>query len=66
MLERTLALAHPLMPFVTEEIWSYLPGERRPLVVSPYPRADDALIDAAAEEEVGDLISLTRERAPLA
>ena len=33
---RTLAMAHPLMPFVTEEIWSYLPGrelgaDRRPL-----------------------------------
>ncbi len=60
-LEQVLALAHPLMPFVTEEIYSYLPV--RPadaLVVHAYPEADDALIDEAAEEEIGRAIALTR------
>jgi valyl-tRNA synthetase len=39
-LERLLALLHPVMPHVTEEIWSHLPGERRRLIVSPWPAAD--------------------------
>ena len=60
-LEQVLALAHPLMPFVTEEIYSYLPeGSAEALVVHPFPEADDALIDDAAEEEIGKAISLTR------
>jgi valyl-tRNA synthetase len=50
-----------MMPFVTEEIWSYLPGGTdRPLVVSPFPSADPALVDAAAEREAGEQIALTR------
>ncbi len=63
VIERVLALAHPLMPFVSEEIWGYLPdgAGRRPLVVSPFPGADHALVDEAAETEVEELIALTRD-----
>jgi valyl-tRNA synthetase len=39
-LERLLALLHPLMPHVTEEIWSHLPDRRARLVVSPWPEPD--------------------------
>jgi valyl-tRNA synthetase len=60
VLERTLALAHPIMPFVTEEIWSYLPDRSAQLVVSPFPEADAARIDEAAESEVEAAIELTR------
>jgi valyl-tRNA synthetase len=60
--EQVLALAHPIMPFVTEEIWQYLPstGEEGPLVVSRFPELDQALVDPAAEHELGELIDLTR------
>jgi valyl-tRNA synthetase len=66
VLEQVLALAHPMIPFVTEEIYSYLPGvgetEGRPemLVVRPFPEQDPTLIDADAEAEVGEAIELTR------
>ncbi len=60
-LERVLALAHPVMPFVTEEIWSYLPGERDLLLVSGFPSPDEARRDDEAEGEIGVAIALTRE-----
>jgi valyl-tRNA synthetase len=60
-LEQVLALAHPLMPFVTEEIYSYLPSRpSEALVIHPFPQADDSLIDEAAEREIGQAIALTR------
>jgi valyl-tRNA synthetase len=55
-LERTLRLLHPVMPFVTEEIWSLMPGERGLLAAADWPEANDAAIDERAEEEVGRLI----------
>ena len=48
-LERILLLLHPVMPFVTEEIWTLLPGERGLLAVAPWPEADDSLRDEEAE-----------------
>jgi valyl-tRNA synthetase len=44
-LERLLALLHPLMPHVTEEIWSQLPDRRARLVVSPWPEPDGTQAD---------------------
>jgi valyl-tRNA synthetase len=55
VLERTLRLLHPVMPFVTEEIWSLMPGERGLLAVADWP-ASAASVDEAAEADVGRLI----------
>jgi valyl-tRNA synthetase len=60
VLEQTLALIHPIMPFVTEEVWSHHPARRGHLAVHPFPEADHSLIDAEAEAEVGGAIELTR------
>jgi valyl-tRNA synthetase len=65
ILEQTLALTHPMVPFVTEEIYSYLReaagGQGPPmLVVHPFPEVDGALRDPAAEREVETSIELTR------
>jgi valyl-tRNA synthetase len=59
-LERTVALAHPVMPFLTEEIWSYLPERSTDLAVAPFPRADSSRFDPAAEREIDEAIELTR------
>jgi valyl-tRNA synthetase len=60
-LEEVLALAHPIMPFVTEEVYSYLPRRTaNALVVHSFPEADEGLIDDEAEREIGEAIALTR------
>jgi valyl-tRNA synthetase len=56
VLERVLTLLHPMMPFVTEEIWSFLPGERGLLAAASWPERRLDAIDADAERVVGDLI----------
>jgi valyl-tRNA synthetase len=48
-LERLLQLLHPVMPHVTEEIWTHLPSRESRLIVSPWPESDprfDADVDA--------------------
>jgi valyl-tRNA synthetase len=50
-LERLLKLLHPVMPHVTEEIWSNLPARESRLIVSPWPEAGDSS-DAGALERV--------------
>ncbi len=60
-LEQVLALAHPFMPFVSEEVYGYLPRPKaEALVIHPFPEADESLVDPAAEREIGEAIELTR------
>ncbi len=60
LFEQVLALMHPVMPFVTEEIWSHHPACAGHLAVHAFPEADRDLIDPEAEAEVGAAIELTR------
>ena len=60
-LERVLALLHPAMPFVTEEVWSFLPGERGLLALAAWPEVDHARVDEEAEARVGRLIEAVTE-----
>jgi valyl-tRNA synthetase len=49
VLEQVLKLMHPIIPFVTEEIWSQLPGERGLIMVEPFPETRAAWADQEAE-----------------
>jgi valyl-tRNA synthetase len=59
VLEAVLRLAHPIIPFITEELWqhvSVLAGRRRAdeqtsVMIQPYPQAQPAHIDAAADAQ---------------
>jgi valyl-tRNA synthetase len=61
VLDRVLRLAHPVMPFVTEEIWSYLPDREGLLVVADFPVPSEELRDEAAEAEVAAAIEWVRQ-----
>ncbi len=61
VLAETLALAHPLIPFVTEEIWSHVPGADGLLMARRYPVADAALADPEAEAQLGRAIAAVQE-----
>ena len=61
VLAETLALAHPVIPFVTEEIWSYVPGAEGLLMAARFPAPDPALIDADAEAELARVIGAVQE-----
>ena len=60
VLETSLRLLHPYMPFVTEEVWQYLPHEGETLMLAKWPQADAAYIDAEAESEMNLLIEMVR------
>jgi valyl-tRNA synthetase len=61
VLDTVLRLLHPYMPFVTEDIWSYLPNRNgKPLILASWPKADEQYIDEDAEREMTALIELIR------
>ncbi|HRM20090.1 MAG TPA: valine--tRNA ligase, partial [Trichococcus flocculiformis] len=60
VLDNVLRLLHPVMPFVTEEIWQNVPHQGDSIVTAAYPVADASHIDEAAEEAMEKLIELIR------
>jgi valyl-tRNA synthetase len=60
VLHQALHLLHPTMPFVTEELWEKTGGEGL-LITARWPAFADALVDGAAEGELGWLVRLVSE-----
>jgi valyl-tRNA synthetase len=67
VLEQTLRLLHPFMPFITEEIWGNLVAilpdaydAPSALIVASYPVADAALADPQAESDIGAVVEMVR------
>jgi valyl-tRNA synthetase len=57
MLEAALRLLHPVMPFLTEELWHKLPmkDSAASIALAPYPESKASWIDAAAEKDMAVL-----------
>ncbi|MFC4711108.1 valine--tRNA ligase [Enterococcus eurekensis] len=60
VLDQSLRLLHPIMPFVTEEIWSKLPHEGESLVVAKYPVVHEEWLDEKATTGMETLKELIR------
>ena len=55
-----LKLLHPFMPFITEEIYQSLPHDCESIMISAYPKADDALIFTAEAEQMERVLGAIR------
>ena len=60
VLDQTLRLLHPIMPFVTEEIWQSVPHIGDSLVVASYPVVQESQMDEAAAEKMEFLMDFIR------
>ena len=62
VMEAMLRLAHPIMPFITEEIWQQvapLAGKRGPTIMTrPYPQIEQDKLDPAAEREMRRIMEI--------
>ncbi|GHO88775.1 valine--tRNA ligase [Dictyobacter formicarum] len=73
VLDQSLRLLHPFMPFVTEEVWQYLYHFSEPdktawpspaLIVAPWPQYNEALVDEEAERQfslIQHVVTLIRD-----
>ena len=63
VLEETLRLLHPFMPFITEEIWQKLPGTGQTIMTARFPEYDASRHDVNAEvqmKSIRDIIASVR------
>nr|WP_279663443.1 valine--tRNA ligase [Ectobacillus ponti] len=60
VLDNTMRLLHPFMPFVTETIWQHLPHEGESITVAAWPQVREELTDAKAADDMKLLVEIIR------
>ncbi|MED5016136.1 valine--tRNA ligase [Paenibacillus chibensis] len=60
VLDRTLRMIHPFMPFISEEIWQHIPHQGETITLASWPEFDPALENAEAAREMSVLMDVIR------
>lgn len=60
VLDQTLRLLHPIMPFVTEEIWQHIPHEGESIVTAAYPVVHPEFENDKARDDMNTVIELIK------
>ncbi|HLQ70887.1 MAG TPA: class I tRNA ligase family protein, partial [Bacillota bacterium] len=60
VLDSTLRLLHPFMPFITEEIWQQIPHEGETITLAPWPTVHPEFQDDVAAGEMKRLVSIIK------
>lgn len=60
VLDRTMRLLHPFMPFITEEIWQKLPHEGESITIASWPEVKEEFHDEAAVKEMERLMAIIK------
>src|SRR4029077_12603607 len=60
-LDNLFRMLHPFMPFVTEELWSRLPGDRGYVMRAGWPDLQDRFADPSAEETFDEVMAIVDE-----
>jgi len=58
VLDQIITLLHPIVPFITEELWQTRAERAQPLITTPWPEYDAALVDAAVNAEMDWVVRL--------
>ena len=60
VLDNTMRLLHPFMPFITEEIWQNLPHEGESITIAPWPTVNESLSNKDRASEMKLLMDIIR------
>ena len=60
VLERTLRLLHPFMPFITEEIWQHIPHEGKSIMTAPWPTGEETWLDKENEASMAVIMEVIK------
>ena len=60
VLGSAMKLLHPYMPFITEEIWQCLPHEGDSIMIAPWPKFQEELVDLEAEKGMSAIMDVVK------